>query len=382
MRLPKLSLTLSWLWLMVAVAMAQTPVVSPEIHADNRVTFRLQAAGLSEVFVAGNFTKEKIGLTKGAGEIWSVTVGPLAPDIYLYTFQLGGQSFADPRNSQTKSGRTLNSLLVVPHRAQPQAWQERRDIAHGALHHHVFASKLIGQQRGYVVWTPPDYDAKRAQAYPVLYLLHGSGDSEHDWTGIGRARQIADSLLADQRIAPMVIVMPFGLIADRPETPAETWAKRSFNIRLFTRSLMEELLPIVERDYHVARTAARRAIAGLSFGGGQAAYAGLRHPEMFAWIGSFSASPPPDDWQDSLKPQADAHRQRRLLWLACGDKDVSTIERNEATFLPLLKTHAVANTWKIVDGAHEWKVWRGNLIEFLPLLFTGKEKPLIKSHDE
>ena len=100
-----------------------------------------------------------------------------------------------------------------------------------------------------------------------------------------------------------------------------------------------------------------------------AADAGLRHPKLFAWVGSFSANPPPDDWQDSLKAKACAHRQRRLFWLACGDRDLSAIQKNGATFLPLLKEHAIPHSWKIVDGAHEWKVWRGNLIEFLPLLF-------------
>jgi enterochelin esterase family protein len=354
-----------------SIRAAELPIVSPEVHADRTVTFRIRAPSAAEVTVAGNFAPgKKLLLMKSDLGLWQATAGPFEPGIYTYTVGIGGGSFPDPGNRDLKIGGNLQSLLIINSATAAPPWQEQSGVRRGAIHDHSYQSAMVGAARAYKVWTPPDYNPNRPEPYPVLYLLHGGGDDESAWAGVGRVRQIAENLLSRGQIKPMVIVMPYGLIPDRPDTPSDTNEKRSFNIRLFTQILVHELLPEVERGYLVAHDRERRAITGLSFGGAQASHAALSHPGLFAWVGSFSASPPPSDWTEPFHAAKATATKFDLFWLACGELDrVANRAAIESEFLPLLKKNGLAPSWNVTSGGHEWKVWRDNLAEFLPLLF-------------
>ena len=184
-------------------------VVSPEVHADRTVTFRYLAPNAREVSIGGELDGKPHPMTRDANGVWSVTVGPFAPDIYAYSFNADGVIALDPRNPNTKLGYGnfgAVSLAVVP--GDGPQFYDVKPVPHGVVRIHPYESKSLGVARTMWVYTPPDYD--RGKNYPVLYLLHGAGDIESGWTLIGRAHNILDNLIAEGKARPMVIVMPLG----------------------------------------------------------------------------------------------------------------------------------------------------------------------------
>ena len=199
---------------------------------------------------------------------------------------------------------------------------EWRDVPHGTVTIHWYDSKASGTRRRVHVYTPPGYGKDPTQKYPVLYLLHGSGDNDSHWMHIGRANVIADNLIADGKAVPMLIVMPDGHVRERPAGPVDD--KTRLEIRqAFERDLLENVVPLVESTYRVRTDAASRAIAGLSMGSAQSLAVGLGHPDQFAWIGAFSGAISPDDpVLAALKADpAKVNERLKLLWLAIGKED-------------------------------------------------------------
>ena len=194
-------------------AVAEAPL-SPEVHADRRVTFRLRAPRATEVAVAGEWarpgappnTPQK--MARDARGDWVITLGPVDPNIYIYVFHVDGLVVTDPVNPLVKlRARTSASMVQVP---GDMPW-EFRDVPHGSLETHTHASPVLsGAERQVVVYTPPGYDRNRTTRYPILYLLHGNNDLAVGWTMAGRAHYILDNLQADKKAAPMIVVMPWG----------------------------------------------------------------------------------------------------------------------------------------------------------------------------
>jgi enterochelin esterase family protein len=348
-------------------------VRSPDVQADGRVTFRFRGPNASTVGVVWE-GMPRLEMKKDDQGNWSGTTSALAPDFYCYRFLVDGVALADPANPLGKPIVTggNESLVHVPGPAS-LSW-EARDVPHGTLHRHLRPSAVLGEARGFWVYTPPGYDPADKQTYPVLYLLHGVMDDASAWTTAGRADVILDNLIAEHKAKPMLLVMPLGYgfapVAERMSEAFGGPATQKKIMDVLTRYLLEEVIPEVEREYHVTKDREARAIAGLSMGGSQALSIGLNHRDRFGWMGSFSGALVMyggafGEWFPDLAGQAKP--PMRLLWIACGTEDFLLAVNRKYT--DWLKAKEVRFTAVETPGAHAWPVWRRNLTAFAPLLF-------------
>lgn len=342
---------------MPAVAQQRAPTQSPEVAADGRVTFRLRAAKAAEVVVAGQWGGEPSPMTQGEGDVWSVTVGPVAPGVWEYSFRVDGLQMIDPGNPAIKPMREpRTSILHIP--GQPPLLHDFQDVPHGVAHSHSYFSKSLGRLRELAVYTPPGYDTQADARFPTLYLQHGSGDNQATWVVYGKAHWILDNLIAQGKARPMVVVMMDG----------HATLDRQANTQAFEQDLLQDVMPFVEANYRVKTDAASRCIAGLSMGGGQSLTVGLNHLDQFAWVAGFSASAPSREVvATALDNPASTNEKLKLLWIACG-KDDFLLKRNE-DFVSVLNEKGIRHEWRLTEGNHSWPIWRGYLGELAPKLF-------------
>jgi enterochelin esterase family protein len=349
------------------MAQQPAPVVSPEVAPDGSVTFRLRAPNAQKVEVRGDWG-EAVAMTKGTDGVWSATTGALKPDIYSYSFRVDEASISDPGNNHLKPGLYgTQSLLTVPS-SEPQPWS-LTDVPHGVVHHHFYKSGPIGDQRSFVVYTPPGYEQNRNARYPVLYLSHGSGDWQTGWVEVGKANFILDNLIAQGKAKPMLVVMPFGQTL--PGSPRQQRNVAKF-LDLYAKDLFNEIVPAVEQMYHVAAGSENRAIAGLSMGGGQALWTGLNHASKFGFVAGFSSWIPlerGDNFEGMLARFDPARKDNPKLWIAIGEKDF-LLDNNEKLHA-WLQSKNVQHSYRVTEGAHTWRVWRRYLAELVPLLFRS-----------
>src|SRR5262249_27310419 len=253
------------------------PIVSPEVSADNAVTFRFRAPNAKEVEVSLE-GRRSIVMQKDDQVLRTVTTEPLEPDYYGYSFVADGVRLIDPANPLMKPnllGTTSQVHLPGP---KSLPW-ETNGVPHGEVHHHFYKSGVVGDERDFYVYTPPGYDARAKKRYPVLYLLHGYSDDASGWTAVGRAHVILDNLIAQRTAKPMIVAMPLGYGA--PEVVQvgwSMWGKQDLVSRNFTKfreALLTEVIPAVESAYLVEKDRKSRAIAGLSMGGSESLLVGL-----------------------------------------------------------------------------------------------------------
>ena len=258
------------------------PIKSPEIGADQRVTFRLRAPNAKEVTVS--LAGKQLPMQKDAEGVWSLTTDQMTPDVYAYSLVVDGASITDPSNRQAETSFTgFRSMFMVP---GPAAWLPSPGVPRGAIARHAFHSAVADDDRDFFVYTPPGYDARRAQPYPVLYLLHGLGDDAERWMNGGAANHILDNLIAQKKAVPMVVVTPLGYgVSGGP-----AGARSAEMFPGYAKILFEEVMPTVDKAYNVSRNREQRAIAGLSMGGAETLYVGLNNLDKFAWIGAFSSA--------------------------------------------------------------------------------------------
>ena len=339
-----------------------TPVVSPEIHSDHRVTFRLDAPEVGEVNLRG-IEREPVPMKKNAHGIWSVTVGPIAPGIYGYSFVVDGDATIDPSNPEVKPERDpdeseLEILSSTPLLTQ---WQ---NVPHGSVQLNDYYSPVLKRVRRLRVYTPPGYEASSYKRWPVLYLMHGTGDTEATWTEFGRANYISDNLIARQACIPAIIVMPDGHAYLHDE---EGDGLR--NLVAMESDMLNAVVPFVDHLYRTVPDANHRAICGLSMGGFQAMFIGLRNQKSFAWVAGMSAYVPDveKNCADALKNAEATNANLRLFWHQTGRKDYLLAEQRK--FEAALEKHGIKRQFRITPGDHDWDVWRGYLGELLPLLF-------------
>jgi enterochelin esterase-like enzyme len=345
------------------------------VNGDSSITFRLLYPGAKQVSVVTDALLQPLPLTVDANGLWSATTTPLAPEHYGYTFIVDGVHMLDPLNREVHVNYVdLYSDILVPALppAQPAPW-ELTDIPHGAVTRHTFTTHTAlhypGDQTAYVVYTPPGYDAHRRQPYPVLYLLHGYSDTEEGWTRSGQADLMLDRMLADGKIVPMVVVMPRGYgdfdAVNHGRNPDPAVGKR--NIELFTETVLQEIVPAIERDYRVSKDRNQRAVAGLSMGGQEAFTLGLNHPEVFSWVGGMSAGLPRNADFSTMFHKTDFEHSLHLVWVACGTDD-PLITPNRA-FVAWARGRGYPVSAVETPGAHAFPVWRNNLLQLAPLLF-------------
>jgi len=345
------------------------PITSPEVRADRTVTFRVRASGATNVSVSGEWGTNSTGFTPDERGIWTATIGPLDPGLYGYGFSVDGFRALDPANSGVKPSRTpVTSILDVP--GDHPLPSDFLAVPHGIVRLHDYESKSLGKHRAFRVYTPPDYDKHRNTRFPVLYLLHGTGDNEAVWTTFGHAHWIADNLVAQHLAKSMVIVMPDGHAFITPPG-ATNIDSRNRNIEAFERDLLEDVMPIVESTYRVQADRKHRAIIGLSMGGVQSLSIGLKHLELFAWVGGMSSAVNTESVMTELsKDPKGVNKKLDLLWFACGSSD--GLVRNNRQLDEALAKNGITHEFHETDGNHSWPVWRRYLVDFLPRVFASK----------
>jgi enterochelin esterase-like enzyme len=366
-----------------------TALRSPEVHPDHTVTFRLRAPQAELVQLTGEVTQGKgpQAMTKGSDGVWSITVGPLKPEIWIYNFRVQGVELPDPSNislmPRAAGTAAVSSLVEVP--GDAPTFYDSRPVPHGEVRMVLYESKAMGVDRYAWVYTPPAYDKSNAK-YPVYYLLHGNGETQNGWVMNGRANIILDNLIADGKAQPMIVVMPHGhpiqsaSVGPYEEVPpvAEQGLR---NYKLFTKELLEQIIPTVEKTYRVYTDADHRAIGGLSMGAMQSVAIGLAHPELFHYVLAYSggfgslgvesasqdvASQAP--WKELLANPTVAKKSLRLLYLGCGQDEAGLVApgRNLAG---LLKEKSIRVEWAEYPGGHVFSVWRNHLNQSVPMLF-------------
>ena len=343
-------------------------IVSPDVHPDRRITFRISAPRASEVSLSFG-SLEPQPLSKDSEGLWSITIGPVEPEIYTYRFSVDGLRVLDRNNPNVKAGpRGLDASTVeVP--GTPPRFDELQDVPHGAIHIRTYRSTPLKRQRDLYVYVPPDYDRDPEQRFPVLYLRHGGGDDERNWSQDGRAGVILDNLLAQGKAVPMLIVMTDG------HTDG-TWLGGSSpeGMKILEKELLGDVIPFIESSYRVLPDRDNRAIVGLSMGGGQAFTIGLRNLDTFAWVGEFSSglvSSADFDLEKHLPGflgnAAAVNDQLELLYLSCGTEDPRF--QGQLDLVDVLKQHNVNHEFVSTPGAHVWMAWRHLLADFAQRLF-------------
>lgn len=339
-------------------------LVSPEVHPDRSVTFRLRGPDVKEIKVAGEWPGGATSLTNDGSGIWSATIGPLEPDIYGYGFTIDGVATVDPSNPWVKPMRAARTSAVEIPGSPPRVW-EFQSVPHGTIHEHVYFSKSLGMKRRLRVYTPPGYEKSSAKL-PVLYLFHGSGDNDATWTEVGRANFIADNLLAQRKTKPMAIVMTDGhAFTGNPTRVGTNMINR--NVEMFREDLLNDVIPLVESTYRVKGNRENRAIIGLSMGGGQSLRIGMKDRDRFAWAGGMS-SYLPDAPRFVSETFPESKSDLKLLWFACGKEDRLLDGARQLSVA--LKEKGIPHTFRETAGGHAWPVWRRHLSEFMPLLFV------------
>ena len=380
-----------------SAAPALPRVVSTEVLADKRVTFRLRAPDATAVLLNGNWDNgTNIAMTRDDQGIWSVTVGPLGEQLCGYSFSVNGIKVLDPGNGELqRDGSRYDNLLMVSGPAS--AMWEFKNVPHGAVQAVWYQSEILKQAgRRMYVYTPPDYLTSNSR-YPVLYLLHGGGGDEDAWTTMGRATIILDNLIAEGNARPMIVVMPNGnatqvvsqgygfgrippLTAARAPAPPPVQAAQGQGAGRgqahagrgqtyegsYPHSLVKEILPFIDRNFRTIQNRDSRAIAGLSMGGGHTVSATNNNPGVFGWIAVWSAGGQNTEaFQQQLQAVKDAGVKH--YWIGAGTTDMA--RQGSLTLFEVAKKVGLNTTYHESPGAHYWFIWRQFLSEFGSVIF-------------
>jgi enterochelin esterase-like enzyme len=381
----------------------QPQVISPEVQADRKVTFRILAPQAQAVRLSGGDIQglgQNNQLTKGENGVWELTVGPIDPGTYRYTFNVDGVATLDPRSPFTsESNNNVWSVAHVP----GLEFADTKQVPHGSVAAVTYYSSTLGTFRRMHVYTPPGYE-RNSEKYPVFYLLHGAGDSDHSWTSVGRANFILDNLIAAKKAKPMLVVMPAGHTRRGPNAPGAIATNATEE---FVKDFMTDIVPYIEKNYRVQTDRANTAIAGLSMGGNHTLQAAIPNLGKFGYIGVYSsgllgttlpgvtpggrggrgnapaaaappaapATPPPppptvEEWAKKHAATLDnpgLKKGLKVFWFAIG-KDDFLLQTNNAT-VDFFKKRGFAPVVKETDGGHTWINWRNYLHEFAPMLF-------------
>lgn len=350
---------------------------SPIVNADSSVTFSIAAPMASKVKVSG--AGQTLDMVRDSAGVWSVTTPPLAPDLYTYTFEVDGVRTLDPSNIYTaRDIASLSNIVIVP--GGSADLYAVNDVAHGNVAKVWYSSPRLDMERRMTVYTPAGYDPAGDRRYPVLYLLHGMGGDENSWSELGRAVAILDNLIAEGKAEPMIVVMPNGngaLAAAPCETGRGMYTPRGEDsvaeYGVFENAFAD-IMDYVDSHYLTVAEKSGRALAGLSMGGGHSWRISMWNPDMFDYVGLFSAairwngsgvSADDEELDESLRRQFDV--APRLYWIAIGSDDFLYDLNKE--YRAKLDSMDIPYEYHESAGGHTWTNWRHYLTEFLPRLF-------------
>lgn len=366
-----------------------TPVVSPEIHDNNTVTFRFKAPKAVRVQLTGDFLPVQknakfeapgiVDLKEGQEGVWEYTTPePLKPELYSYSFIVDGLRMNDPANVYLiRDVSTLTNVFIIG--GDRADFYKVNPVPHGTVSRIWYDSPALGLERRMTVYTPAGYETS-GKRYPVLYLLHGMGGDEEAWISLGRTAQILDNLIAQGKVKPMIVVMPNGN-ASQEAAPGES-SRGMVPPTMQLPKTMEgsyeqafpEIVKFIDKNYRTIKSKSGRAIAGLSMGGFHSLHISKQYPDMFNYIGLFSAaimpnkevsSPIYENMGGKLKVQFD--KNPALYWIAIGKTDF--LYKANEEYRKLLDEKGYKYTYYESDEGHIWKNWRIYLTEFVPMLF-------------
>lgn len=371
-------------------------VKSPEIHPDNTVTFRLYAPKANEVTVTGDFLppltvdtpfgKQDMpgvaNLVKNENGVWEYTTpSPLAPELYMYSFAVDSLRMMDPANVyMNRDVATVTNIFLIDEPGSRAHYYKVNDVPHGSVSRVWYDSPSLNKKRRMSIYTPPGYEDSN-ESYPVFYLLHGAGGDEEAWLALGRTAQIMDNLIAEGKAEPMIVVMTNGNPSQEaaPGETSEGFVQPTMDVSRMNAGEFETSFPdvvnYVDSHYRTKADKAHRAIAGLSMGGFHSLHTSKLYPDMFDYIGLFSAAifpfegrdqaPVYQDFEGKLKTQFE--KNPKLYYIAIGNKDF--LYNDNVKFREILDANNYPYVYfESLDG-HIWKNWRIYLTEFAPQLF-------------
>lgn len=368
-------------------------IISPQVNPDTTVTFRRDAPGASEVIVTGDFLPPRhietpygsfaidgsMPLAKNSDGIWECTSGKLSPELYSYTFIVDSLRMPDPSNVyQIRDVGTITNIFLIPgDRATSYAVN---DVPHGTVSKIWYDSPSTGMKRRMSVYTPPGYETS-GKEYPVFYLLHGMGGDEDAWLELGRASEILDNLIAEWKAEPMIVVMPNGNISQEaapgrtshglvpPTTALPNTMDGTFE------AAFPEIVGFIDRTYRTKADKDNRAIAGLSMGGFHSCHISKQYPDMFGYVGLFSAAINTDKekrspiYEEMERKFAEQFKNApALYWIGIGKEDF--LFKDNQNLRNFLDSKGYPYTYVETEGGHIWRNWRVYLTEFAPLLFN------------
>ena len=347
-------------------------LISPDVKDDRTVIFRLNAPDARAVALTGGPILLAIGkgntpipFEKGADGVWTLTVGPLKPNMYIYRLVVDGVAVVDPNNTVTGFSDQPGYSTVVVHGDGP-AYYDAKRVPHGTVTRHVYHSDVLNGEREMYVYTPPTYD--RSRRYPVLYLLGGSGELASNWHIEGRASFIADNLIAEGKTLPLIIAMPNNQVVHRRD-PKHV----ELTFPLFEKELRQHIVPLVDKTYSTQANPHGRAIAGLSMGGRHAQLVGFKALDLFASFGIMSAGDPDSEktTPEFLNDPA-INKKVDYLFVGLGTHENQPTNRS-VVFHQVLEKRGIAHDYYIGgDGGHDWGTWRAHLVYMLPKLWRAK----------
>ena len=378
-------------------------LTSPEVNADGSVTFRLFAPKAVKVEVEGDFLPQQVidtprgkyetagsaALVEGANGIWTYTSEKLAPEMYYYKFKVDGADWLDPSNVyRCRDIASFTNIFIVTGQKGDKGYlYQVNKVPHGNVAKVWYPSPTLKTTRRMTIYTPPGYD--KGGKYPVLYLLHGAGGDEDAWTTLGRAAQIMDNLIAEGKAKPMIVVMPNGN-ANCDAAPGE-WDRGMYKPSFMghnasapvasTEESFKDIVNYVDKNYRTLANKKSRAICGLSMGGGHSFGISKLHPDMFNYVGLFSAAVSLNvrgfdglgDRDQKIAPEVEKQlatlfaRKPALYWIAIGRTDF--LYDNNKVYREYLDSKGYPYTYVETDGGHIWRNWRIYLTQFSQLLF-------------
>lgn len=339
------------------VAQRPPAISSPDVHSDHSITFRYFSRNAKSVTLSGEFLSAPVALTKDTSGVWSVTVPPVKPDIYPYSFLVDSVQVADPNNTYIFANERFKRSIVDVPGDQPLI-HSLQNVPHGKISYHYYKSATLGTTRPLLIYTPPGFNANGKTKYPVLYLIHGGSDTEETWTKVGRANLIADNLIAQGKAKPMIIVMPYGNVRPSPMPD-------------FTKDVINDIIPFVEANYPVHKDSKHRAVAGFSVGGGQTLNIGLTNTDKFAYVCSYAPFTATEEFRQNFTnwtPDAKAmNKKLKLFTISVGTEDFlyESVKQNIAMF----QEKKIKLEPLIVSGGHTWMNCKLFLANSLQQLF-------------
>jgi enterochelin esterase-like enzyme len=334
----------------------------PQILPDNRVIFRIKAPYAKNVQID---LARKYDMVKDSAGVWEVTTDPVSEGFHYYSLLIDSVAIADPASETFYGMGRMASGIEMPTKGDYCAV---KDIPHGDIRIKRYYSTVYNKWRQFYVYTPAGYDSNTNEKYPVLYILHGGGEDERGWATQGKTDLILDNLIAERKAVPMLIIMPDGNV--------EGFGFGENNLKMFEVELKQCLIPFVEKNFRAETDSKNRALAGLSMGGIQTLFVGIKNTQLFSYLGVFSSG-----WiQPMQKEIAEAqyafmnknvdliNSSIKLLWISMGGKE-DIAYKNCQLMLSKFDEMKIKYTYSEYPGGHTWPVWRHNLYDFTPLLF-------------